>query len=66
MTDKQKSSVPQAEVICVKVPDEPGKLDHYEWRKREHEASPDCWCNPRVEYVDPITGDAVYVHHKPN
>lgn len=33
---------------------------------REHVSSPDCWCNPRVEYVDPETGVAVYVHHKPN
>lgn len=28
----------------------------------EHAASADCWCVPEVEYRDPETGTAVYVH----
>lgn len=32
----------------------------------EHIEAPDCWCNPTLDYVDPVTGNAVYVHHKPN
>lgn len=29
----------------------------------EHELTADCWCHPRVDYVDPDTGSVVYVHH---
>lgn len=28
----------------------------------DHIASPECWCEPEVEHVDPETGVAVYVH----
>ena len=28
----------------------------------EHIASPDCWCEPEVDYVDPDTGVKVFVH----
>jgi hypothetical protein len=28
----------------------------------EHIASADCWCEPTVEYIDPETNVAVYVH----
>jgi hypothetical protein len=28
----------------------------------EHVTSADCWCEPTVEYRDPETGVAVYVH----
>jgi hypothetical protein len=28
----------------------------------EHSSSADCWCQPEKVYVDPDTGDAVYVH----
>lgn len=34
--------------------------------RREHAASADCWCNPTIDYVNPDTGAAVYVHHEPN
>lgn len=27
-----------------------------------HEASPNCWCQPRVSSEDPVTGERVYVH----
>jgi hypothetical protein len=31
--------------------------------QRKHEASGgDCWCGPSVEYKDPSTGAAVWVH----
>lgn len=38
----------------------PGKL------KREHitDGSP-CWCNPELDYKDPDTGAAVWVHKEP-
>lgn len=29
---------------------------------REHIASAACWCNPEKDFVDSITGVAVYVH----
>jgi hypothetical protein len=25
-----------------------------------------CWCMPRLEYVDPETGNEVWVHHEPH
>jgi 5-methylcytosine-specific restriction endonuclease McrA len=28
----------------------------------EHVASADCWCEPTIDYRDPETGVAVYVH----
>lgn len=30
--------------------------------KREHIASSACWCQPEVDYTDPITGVSVFVH----
>lgn len=30
----------------------------------EHEASAECWCEPELNYVDPVTGASVYVHKK--
>ncbi len=32
--------------------------------EREHEASADCWCEPAVDYIDPITDAKVYVHRR--
>lgn len=29
---------------------------------REHVTSAACWCEPQIEYRDPETGAAVYVH----
>ena len=29
---------------------------------RQHEASANCWCEPTIDYKDPDTGVAVYVH----
>lgn len=34
--------------------------------EREHVESADCWCAPALDYVDPETGVAVYVHHEAN
>ena len=28
-----------------------------------HRPEPTCWCQPTVEYEDPISGARVYVHH---
>ena len=28
----------------------------------EHITSPDCWCEPELDYVDPETGNEVWVH----
>lgn len=33
-------------------------------QKREHTTTADCWCQPEVSYVDPETGNAVYVHRE--
>jgi hypothetical protein len=30
--------------------------------RREHVTSGDCWCEPELDYVDPVTGAKVYVH----
>ena len=32
---------------------------------REHVMSGDCWCNPELNYVDPVTGVEVWVHKEP-
>ena len=32
---------------------------------REHRTSGDCWCNPELNYVDPVTGVEVWVHKEP-
>lgn len=32
----------------------------------EHLPSPLCWCMPRLEFVDPGTGNEVWVHHEPH
>ena len=32
---------------------------------REHRSSGDCWCNPELNYVDPVTGVEVWVHKEP-
>jgi hypothetical protein len=32
---------------------------------RYHTAQADCWCEPDIDYVDPDTGTAVYVHRGP-
>jgi hypothetical protein len=29
---------------------------------REHISSPDCWCEPELNYKDPDTGAEVWVH----
>jgi hypothetical protein len=36
------------------------------FQTEDHADSADCWCNPRLDYVDPETGNEVYVHSKPN
>lgn len=33
---------------------------------RKHETSKECWCGPTLDYVDPESGNEVYVHHKSN
>lgn len=30
----------------------------------EHEASEKCWCEPEINFVDPKTGNTVYVHRE--
>jgi len=32
---------------------------------REHRSSGDCWCNPELNYVHPVTGVEVWVHKEP-
>lgn len=41
-------------------PDEP----HVD--EREHVESADCWCAPRLDYVCPETGVAVWIHYEAN
>ena len=31
---------------------------------REHWLGPECWCFPRLDYVDPDSGVEVWVHHE--
>lgn len=33
---------------------------------KEHVSSPHCWCLPRLEFVDPESGNEVWVHHEPH
>ena len=42
-----------------------GAAEHLKSIAQEHVASEDCWCGPEVEYMDPETGAAVYVHKRP-
>lgn len=30
----------------------------------EHETSPNCWCEPELDYVDPENGNEVWVHRE--
>lgn len=30
--------------------------------QRAHIGRPDCWCSPTVEFKDPVSGAAVWVH----
>jgi hypothetical protein len=47
---------------CWEPCGELGKSEAHAHRAPEHVASPDCWCSPELDYVDPETGNAVYVH----
>ena len=31
----------------------------------EHVPSPNCWCEPEIDYIDPDTGTKVFVHKRP-
>ncbi len=31
---------------------------------RQHIESKECWCNPALDYVDPESGNEVWVHHR--
>ena len=31
---------------------------------REHEPTPDCWCEPELVYKDPDTGAEVWLHRE--
>jgi hypothetical protein len=31
--------------------------------ERKHETSPACWCRPTLDFVDPKTGNQVWVHY---
>lgn len=35
-------------------------------KPKEHRQSQDCWCSPTLDFVDPETGNSVWVHHEPN
>lgn len=35
-------------------------------KAREHEASPDCWCHPTLNCINPETGAQHWIHHEPN
>ena len=32
--------------------------------KMQHKPSKNCWCEPEKVFVDPETGNGVYVHHE--
>lgn len=31
---------------------------------REHIDSPECWCQPELDYKDPYSGNEVWVHRE--
>jgi hypothetical protein len=33
---------------------------------QEHEAAPSCWCQPVVDWMDPLSGGRVWVHRRAN
>lgn len=33
-------------------------------KEAKHEESEDCWCEPELRYVDPHTGERVWVHRE--
>jgi hypothetical protein len=33
--------------------------------ERSHELSASCWCNPRLDYEDPVSGRKLWIHNKP-
>lgn len=41
-----------------------GKVADFVELPLEHEMSANCWCEPEKSFVDPETGNAVYVHRK--
>lgn len=49
MTDQQPDTTTSKESLQVDRP-------------REHISSPDCWCEPELDYKDPDTGAEVWVH----
>jgi hypothetical protein len=40
--------------------------DVLERTAQDHVFSEECWCYPRLDYVDPDTGVEVWVHHEPH
>lgn len=36
----------------------------YPVEEQEHELSQDCWCQPTLDYRDPVTGVEVWVHRE--
>ena len=41
-----------------------GTIGFTTWDNLDHINSPDCWCEPELEYVDPESGSEVWVHRE--
>ena len=59
MNPERVDKVPVATVAEVAMP---GPAAEGVDRRPTHVMRPTCWCQPKVSYEDPITGDRVYVH----
>lgn len=40
------------------------RLEECVCMKREHIMGKNCWCHPRLDYSDPVTGAEVWVHNE--
>ena len=64
--DAQQVAVPQEPVMRLDGNGVPKWLPPHRLVRERITDGKECWCNPEVNYIDPTTGVAVIVHHKPN
>lgn len=56
-TETRVDSEPATAEVATPIPAAKG-VD----RRPLHVSRPTCWCQPKINYEDPISGDRVYVH----
>ena len=52
----------KGEVVESKYP----TIEYLEVLNSRHLDSPECWCFPTLDFVNPDTGQELWVHHQPN